>query len=715
DGTNPRKTERFDAVTLLDDEGNTAEPDTNYYVDLQLTSERGVVWIRRHSYDGLQSSSDGVQWQNIHSLEELGISELDAELRVLMPARVPHLKFGKNSDLIGVFTQIVGLDDLERTAEVAGNLCMNLRSTATRLEKDVMSKKEQVDKTVQTVVESSPAELKCWPEYDAFAFPSRSLKTVETFGTHLVSYSDQLRELLARDLGVEIPSRESEEFQEYQQRLKDLPGQVQSAVDFLSRKSGAVLPLTLGEVDTAKEEVSNLKAALSSFELIASAEVAARMDWMREEIGNHRAKLMLEASEHFPPDANVCPVCGQSLEPVPQVKAQLVSYKEKSCEPCLRKDIEDHESGLIHRLDMIIPAEKRLLGNKDLSARLAADWNNLKQERMPGLLQGIAGRFDSYVQQLINACSEAKPPELFTFCVNTQESMPRAYERLEQEINRCRDFIRLLEALEQNELSVKKMSESIASATAPDSLLSVISRGRATNDLLSVYEGIRVHLRDIYAKERALEAVCDKVTMWRSLAQLVQPVKQLADLVRTEVVTQVSSVQPAMSAYYERLYDSEILPFKMLTAGHPLNPKAKGLLNVYLEAGRELVPVGPFANAGRLRALALCFVFALLEKSQKTLTILVLDDPALSMDDQHKARFITHLVVPRAQEEQVLLGTHYEKFFDDAKSRVPHATVKRLTPRRGPSSAVAFEPGQWLDRVDESLTKASSNWIECAT
>ena len=67
-----------------------------------------------------------------------------------------------------------------------------------------------------------------------------------------------------------------------------------------------------------------------------------------------------------------------------------------------------------------------------------------------------------------------------------------------------------------------------------------------------------------------------------------------------------------MKEHFACLYENEILELDMLTTGHAANPNVKGQINAYLKAGRERVPIAPFSNAGRLRALIISFVFALL-------------------------------------------------------------------------------------------------------
>src|SRR5262249_55718056 len=110
-----------------------------YWVDVRLDGPRGSVWLRRHSVTGLATSSDGATWSPVASVEEVGVSALDAELHLLMPARVPHLRFGKDPDLVRLFSQVVGLDDLEDAADVATKAGAALSREATRIENGDLS------------------------------------------------------------------------------------------------------------------------------------------------------------------------------------------------------------------------------------------------------------------------------------------------------------------------------------------------------------------------------------------------------------------------------------------------------------------------------------------------------------------------------------------------------------------------------------------------
>jgi len=186
--------------------------------------------------------------------------------------------------------------------------------------------------------------------------------------------------------------------------------------------------------------------------------------------------------------------------------------------------------------------------------------------------------------------------------------------------------------------------------------------------------------------------------------------------VRKEVIGLVEGeLEERTKTYYEKLYDNEVIEFKKLTTGHPGNPDIKDEINLYLHAGNHLVPMGPYSNSGRMRALFLSFCFALLKKSSGSLGLLMLDDPALSLDDEHKARFVDELVEPVLTNTQVVLGTHYERFYEDSEPVFDGRVKLKMIRRQRAADNVEFEPGDLLERVEKTLTAGSGYWEEAAT
>ncbi len=714
---------RPDALALLHSDGSNTDPEEDYWVQLQFRPGNGDGatqgrWLRRCQDGSLSSSDNGEVWETIHSIEEFGISELDAELFVLMPARVSHLSFGKNPELISVFSQIVGLDDLEHIAELASKTCTELRKAATKLKKGELAKQLELSHTcLEKISDVAPEYLKGTAEFAAVWPKPKGLGAVTTLGKVVSSQIDDLRKGIAQDLGIEIPEENSEEYEEFKEALVDLPGLAQGAMNFLDKPLEDIYKETLSLTKYSAEELEQFTVALQEFESRALSEVAQRLDWARKEHTDSKQPLMLMASEHFDEDTDECPVCAQDLAPVPQIRKSLVSLKELAALQHLKKEIADHARELMAALDRLLPEHPQDLAEKSLSDLILADWKDFKESVTSGQLLGIAKHFDSPIKDLAKLVSEEESPTEFALKAVGEDEFLASYQEVESAVSSARQYLALLRSFSLHEPGIRDTLTRILckreAKREPPSLYQILEQGRAKNDDLRTYETLRTDMLGLYTAQKEAEKLSLRVSRLRQIADATEELKELEGLVRDEVSKTVNSLHHVMKEFYEKLYTEELLPFGLLTSGHARNPRIKDQTGAYLEAGGELVPIAPFSNAGRLRALALSFVFALMRRSRNSLGIVVLDDPALSLDDQHKARFLTHLVAPMSTRHQIILATHYEPFFTIAQRHVDGECV-RMTPRRSNANSISFEPGDLLERVEAALTGTTTGWQEAA-
>src|SRR5262249_23466298 len=135
---------------------------------------------------------------------------------------------------------------------------------------------------------------------------------------------------------------------------------------------------------------------------------------------------------------------------------------------------------------------------------------------------------------------------------------------------------------------------------------------------------IRADAQELHQAEKRRGTLSTQIAQYRRVAAAAESPKALGVSVRDEVIDVMKGVEPRMRAFYEHLYGDDRLTFDTVTTGHAANPRVKSELNVYLRAGDERVPIGPYSNAGRMRALTLSFVFALLERSAGSLKLLIL-------------------------------------------------------------------------------------------
>lgn len=717
-----RVIERSDALSLIDRSGQTTSPDDEYWVEIQLVGKNPEgtsvgLWIRRHSENGLSKSWDGKEWTQIESIEEAGIDELDAELHLLMPARVSHVRFGKDVKLIHILSQIIGLDDLEAIAGLAEKVCRALRREATRINNgELAPEKAKIAGFVESIKQIDNDVVKGLPSYAEVLEDTRKLADIEVFGKAMAGAIEGKEKQLALDLEIEIPEEDTPTYKECKEKLDNLPGQVQNAIDELEKPLVDLFPNSLGFSVPTEEEVAELEQRLLGFEEGTQEKVKERLKWALEERENRKASLMLVAARYFPEGSNDCPVCTQDLGPVPQIREDLEELRPLVGQAHLTQRIQDLNLSLMGELGRIVETKLREEGQKTLCERMLSDWSDLKQQIFKGFLLHIAEKFDEGIQSIAEEAQVEEEIESVPLAEGYLEDFPGAFSELDQALQAAKKYIQLCKSgLEQVTDSSEKLVTLLTVPKAKDvedSLSVILERGRATNqDIMSLRAAYKT-TKDLWRSLTKEKELGDKISKYRSMADYGEATKELAGAVRREIIEVVKDLEGQMKDYFSRLYENEILILDMLTTGNAVNPDVKDEINVYLRAGNQRIPVGPFSNSGRMRALILSFVFALLKKSSVSLGVLVLDDPVLSLDHEHKTRFIDHMVEPLLGETQVVMATHYKDFYKVAERSFSETERLRMPPRRSEADGVSFEPGDLLKRVERTLEEPTCSWRE---
>lgn len=719
---NTRVIERSDALSLMDGSGQNTSPEGEYWVEMQLEGKniggnKVELWIRRHSKDGLSTSEDGVEWPPIGSIAEIGISELDPELHLLMPARVAHIRFGRDTKLIHILSQIIGLDDLEAIAGLAEKVCRALRTEATRINnRELNPEKLKIASFVESIKQIDNEAVRGLPSYAEVLADTRELADIKVFGKAMAEAIEEGKRQLAKDLGIEIPEEDTPEYTECKKQLDNLPGQVQHAIDELKKPLSEIFDSSIGFDVPTEEAISELERKLEAFEEDTRTKVIERLKWALEERKDPKAPLMLVASANFPEESNNCPVCTQDLKPVPEIKEQLDRLRPLTGQTYLKKELNDLELLLTDELGNIVVPALREEGKTKLCERILSDWGNLKQQRFKGFLLPIAEKFNEGIQSIAEETQVEEKIERVPLAGGYSEDFPGAFCQLDKALYAAKSYVQLCKSIMENvtEISVSlgKLLTAPKAKDIEDSLSVILERGRATNqDVLSLRSAYKT-TKELWRSLKKEKELGDKISKYRNLAASGETTKNLFGSVRREVIDVVEDVEEQMKEYFSRLYENEILTLDMLTTGHAGNPNIRDEINVYLRAGSQRVPIGPFCNAGRMRALILSFIFSLLKKSEGSLGIIVLDDPVLSLDHEHKARFVDHLVGPLLGETQVIMGTHYKDFYKVAERAFSDSERLLMPPRRSEADGVSFEPSDLLRRVERALGEPTCAWIE---
>lgn len=706
---------RPDALTLLGSDGATSSATEHYFVELELVSSDALPltkWIRRHSKHELASSDDGCSWTVIDDLSAVGLSGLDIELHILMPARVGHLRFGKDNGVLNLFSQLVGLDDLETIADIAGRCHKDMVREANALEKNGRKPcRETISQTVLRLEQTTPQHVTNLVHYAAAVAPSRTLGSISSLSDEIGQRLAAAKAQLAFDLGITVPEPEEPDAAKMIEQLNLLPGHIDTAVTALAHSVSQLMRSSLGRPVQTPKALGTTQENLESFSKTARERVMQRLDWALSEQKSAKSSLMLMAAEHLSPGESACPVCTQELPRGSAVLAQLEALKPLTGKPHLKQSLADLENALIAELDLIVSRQQRQDTRLTLGETLLQDWNALKEARFLGLVRRIADQFDEKIVEALRLIP-ASPLTITDPLAGTfAEQFSHAFTTLDEELARARNALQF-----EHDLATyyAALTSSVTAALGQGQmgLHGLLLRGKDSNQQIKDLLSAQSLVASVLTQQQKADALTSQIALLQERANATDATKALGDSVRKETIDVVKGVEPIMKEYYERLYDSEHLIFDMVTTGNATNPHVKDEFNIYLRAGNTRLPASPFANAGRLRAIALCFIFALQHKAIGTLGAIVLDDPALSLDDEHKARFVDHLVTPKLTNHQVILATHYESFFKCAVPCFAGAERLELAPRRRVEDVIVFDPTDLLQRVDDALAKHSSAWRE---
>lgn len=710
--------ERDDAHALIDGNGNSSSSEKSYWVKISLVGkdsdgESETIHLLRDSKDGLSWSQDNNKWLQIEGISEAGIDDLDAELRLLMPAQVAHMKLGKNPDLIRLLADITGYGDFERITETAEKLVTGAKRKANDIEKkELRPEQEAIQIAVTQIGELANNFVKELPSYQRICGDDRTKEEVREFGNAINQKIEDAKVQLAGDLGLDIPDKTSAEYKEWQKKSDNLPGQISNLLSEFDKPLSELFKCSIGLKLPSEEELKNIEQELRAFEKKALKDIAERLDFAKREKENAKTGLMLKAAAFFPEGSKFCPVCEQLLDKVPGIKKELDEFKAISSKEHLQKKLEDFERSLKADLDKIVTSNNRSKGVKSFAKWILEDWDDFKSTQCKELLLAIAERYNDQIKSLTNGIQQTA---ISSFKLPIEyESEFANFSSFGQELDRAKNFIELCKCSQSNMEEVSKtIINIIIQSDEGSSFKEILERARENNKTLKQLISIQAEARKLWTSVGKIELIKQKIKKFTEFAESAEPIKQMKRTVREEVKRMVSGgLGKKTQEYYEKLYSNEVLPFQQLTPGHAANPDIKTEINLYLKAGEHQVPMGPYSNAGRMRALLLSFVFALLDKSSRSLDFIVLDDPALSLDDEHKRRFVDHLVEPQVKNGQVVLGTHYESFFKDSEHIFAKSKSLRMIPRRIAKDEVLFEAGDLLLRVEKALGEQSDNWSE---
>jgi SOS-response transcriptional repressor LexA len=462
------------------------------------------------------------------------------------------------------------------------------------------------------------------------------------------------------------------------------------------------LTSALPEVASEDQEsyLGKLEHGVRSFIAKTTRRIQERWAWWeRENAPGSKVGLLLRASEFYDPEVATCPVCEQSVASLP-VAEQLASLKR--ADPELAKELRTFFGDLQAELLGLVPEDFKDLGTKSPRRRLEGDWRSLKDAVLGGPLGLLAAETGEWIEESAESLSGALPecPPL----------MPEGADEAFKTVGKAflSDVTSVLGSLANLRWSLDSM-DSVESelkrhmtddAPGADSLLARLAKGKDAAAHVKPLTALRESLRRILKTRKTISNLDTTLADLEELRGALDELKPLSKYAVAEVSGVFESIRGEALKHWGRMYPESSTGMKpgrlVLKSGRDKSVEALLSRDVYEVPGQY------FANAGLQRAIALAFFFALLDRHPKGLDFILLDDPILSLDDDHRERWSYEVLRPRLDEFQVILATHQRQYFQHCGHHFRKERIYELNPRDH-AQRVSVKPGHELARAEAAL------------
>lgn len=667
------------------------------WAELTLRSQDGTRTLHvKRTLDELQTSTDGVTWSTCTTLDDHGISPLDLQLSVTAATMFGRQSIESAPNTRSLLSLMLGYDALEELGSTSASL-------AAAMTREITKETKHADECQATLTSKLNALTELLRENHPLRLRLAAV-TAATGKASALAAATQFAEFALReaegDLGTVLG---------VSTEANGLAGALESALATLSRPLEALLPAlsglqTDGVLTGTPDDVAQ---ELAAFERKAAERIRARLDWWRQEVApGSKARLLLQAAASYDATKGLCPVCDQSIQGRP-VQANLVKHKDAP--PSLRAEVRVFFRDLADDLDQAVPLAVRRLGDKLPAARLREDWGRLLQA-LPAPLAPLTGPTDATLASIIAGVGSVEFANLDLIPGDAEPAFRAEATPFVEMLRAARLGVAVLAWAVANLKSVlQAVTVALIAPEAPASLSGTLARGKDAAGDLAILARVRDGLLAARNDAVAVDLAADTLSVLDEMRTAIDEIKGVGKYAEAQVALVFDRVREKTRANFANLY--------------PHSNRSIPLSRLHLNTGRDMtveplldcetfeVPGQHFSNAGCLRAVALAFFFALLEDHPGGLGFVLMDDPILSLDDNHRESWSANVLRPVLQKSQVILATHQRQFLNNCRTDFSPGRIVELNPRASGSGRLTWRPGDRLDRADQLLKEGSTSAV----
>lgn len=709
------------AVTLPEGpvSNNTAQ---KCIVEVELVSSEGDhLLLKRSLANGLEYSLDCRTWQSCTHLSEVGLTPLDLELSFGAPAELSRFTVENAKSIPEILALLLGYQDLIELGKLAGVIATNRTAYKNKVRSEIGQETEKLRETLRKSsdqfddVESTPETL-----LTLAAQSKAELEQIHSAGLKIKGQIEAAQLKLASLMGLEL---------EDDSQLPNLSDDLLKAISVLEKETESLFPslfdirsencLSREDDETAEEQLARTEDEFTQFIRETKNRIDQRYQWwLQERESQGRIQLLLRAAEFFAAEENICPVCEQEIQS-PELREELLALKEADQE--LRDKLATFFNNLTAELNKIVPIPLRSIATKGPSERLRHDWEALNEKEIPESIQPIFHRSHPKVEEVLKQISYEERPTIQLLPNETSEDFENTASDFLAAVNTASRSLGILTWSQESLASLfVRLEQHITSNSTEDkeSLHNALLAGRDAADEIKPLQRSLNELRTAHGQRKHLAELEELLEIVESWEAPLQSAKQLKKYAENEVGSVQQEISQQTLEYWKTLYpetSTGLKPYRL----EPGRKQTEGV-QAFLANDHCVVPEAAFANTGLQRAVALSLYFALLDNHPRGLGFVVMDDPILSLDDDHRESWSSKILKPRMMSTQFIIATHQRHFYNNCRDDFSGEAVVEINYRSWPRS-ISVRPGNRLAVARSAMENAWSTvpnqirqYCECA-
>lgn len=678
---------------------------------VERPGDHARIWLGRSQGASLQVSTDGITWTPLGDISLIGIAPLDIQLSLIAPTMFGRRSIEEADNTRSILSLMLGFDDLEQLGELASSLSTNRTKLANIEKKEIEAKVKVLHGALPLLHARLPeASESAKAVQDLAAAQALTVARFDTAIQQLEDAANAAESHLAQTLGL-APGDGT--------KSGELADRLTVAIDQLTKGFDANFPgvaqlrlatvLPADETGTPSERLDVITAAFATFQTTAMAAIADRYAWwLKETSPGSKSGLLLKAAQFYAPESSQCPVCDRVIEDA-ALREHLAALKK--LDTAAGADLRTFFADLSETLHTMVPTAVANLSSQTLKQRIDTGWTTLKTTVLRGELAALSAAFEPKVCASVAQAEDVSPPDLHFLPDTCEDAFRVAATPFLKAAHSAHFGLALLHWCSVNLSAIcNGMHEYLTDANLPTSLLGQLTKGKAEAALVKPLVAVCLELWRLRKDQETIDMCRSQLKILEELADPLNQLKALAKYAEEVVQTEFDAIKGVTTANLKHLYPETSTGMRpgSLRLGKGKDKTVEALLT---STGFE-APGQYFANAGLQRAIALAFYFALLEKHTGGIGFVVMDDPILSLDEDHRERWSVNLLRPKLGTLQVILATHQRVFLRHCANDFTPGRILELNPRSR-NSRISFRPGARLQRAEQQL-RDEGDWLGAA-